>query len=94
LSEEELRRDPFQLESATCRESLHDHEKPTFSTQLPGDFHVYDTNQDGVIDITEFKAVAEKQYGEVSADKLYNLMEKLSRCELMAQPPFCYWLVR
>jgi Ca2+-binding EF-hand superfamily protein len=81
LSEEELRNDPFHLESASCRESLHSHERPSSSNQIPGDFRVYDTNEDGLISKDEFKAVVEKQYPEVSEAKLDNLMQKLSRCD-------------
>ena len=83
LSEEELRNDPFNLESSGCRQSLHNHERASLSGQLPGNFDVYDADQNGLIDKDEFRAVVEELYGpgEVPMEKLDNLLQKLSRCK-------------
>ena len=81
LSEEELRNDPFNLESSGCRQSLHNHERTSLSGQLPGNFDVYDADQNGLIDKDEFKAVVEELFGEGPVEKLDNIVQKLSRCK-------------
>ena len=81
MSEEELKKDPWHLESPGCREKLHNHERQSLSGQFPGNFDVYDANNDGLIDKQEFRAVVEELYGEVPMDVFDNVMEKISRCK-------------
>ena len=83
LTENELRNDPWHLESSGCLEKLHNHKRASLPGQLPGNFDVYDTNKDGLIGRLEFKAVVEKQHREISTELFDNVMEKISRCELI-----------